>query len=132
MSEVEVISNQSFNENEKELLNFFVNFIQAIIKKDKSTMESSLDSSFVLVHMSGNEESKNQFISDDIGGVLNYFHSKIINPKIKINTNSAEMIVDVNLDAISSNIGIPPKSLYNIKSKLYIKSIGIINIDTNK
>ena len=99
MSEVEVISNQSFNENEKELLNFFVNFIQAIIKKDKSTMESSLDSSFVLVHMSGNEEPKNQFISDVIGGVLNYFHSKIINPKIKINNNSAEMIVDVNLDA---------------------------------
>ena len=99
MSEVEVISNQSFNGNEKELLNFFVNFIQAIIKKDKSTMESSLDSSFVLVHMSGNEEPKNQFISDVIGGVLNYFHSKIINPKIKINNNSAEMIVDVNLDA---------------------------------
>ena len=99
MSEVEVISNQSFNENEKELLNFFVNFIQAIIQKDKSTMESSLDSSFVLVHMSGNEEPKNQFISDVIGGVLNYFHSKIINPKIKINNNSAEMIVDVNLDA---------------------------------
>ena len=99
MSEVEVISNQSFNENENELLNFFVNFIQAIIKKDKSTMESSLDSSFVLVHMSGNEEPKNQFISDVIGGVLNYFHSKIINPKIKINNNSAEMIVDVNLDA---------------------------------
>ena len=99
MSEVEVISNQSFNENEKELLNFFVNFIQAIIKKDKSTMETSLDSSFVLVHMSGNEEPKNQFISDVIGGVLNYFHSKIINPKIKINNNSAEMIVDVNLDA---------------------------------
>ena len=99
MSEVEVISNQSFNENENELLNFFVNFIQAIIQKDKSTMESSLDSSFVLVHMSGNEEPKNQFISDVIGGVLNYFHSKIINPKIKINNNSAEMIVDVNLDA---------------------------------
>ena len=99
MSEVEVISNQSFNENENELLNFFVNFIQAIIKKDKSTMETSLDSSFVLVHMSGNEEPKNQFISDVIGGVLNYFHSKIINPKIKINNNSAEMIVDVNLDA---------------------------------
>ena len=99
MSEVELISSQSFNENENELLNFFINFIQAIIKKDKSTMESSLDSSFVLVHMSGNEEPKNQFISDVMGGVLNYFHSKIINPKIKINNNSAEMIVDVNLDA---------------------------------
>ena len=99
MSEVELISSQSFNENENELLNFFINFIQAIIKKDKSRMEEFLDSSFVLVHMSGNEEPKNQFISDVMGGVLNYFHSKIINPKIKINNNSAEMIVDVNLDA---------------------------------
>ena len=99
MSEVELISSQSFNENENELLNFFINFIQAIIKKDKSRMEEFLDSSFVLVHMSGNEEPKNQFISDVIGGVLNYFHSKIINPKIKINNNSGEMVVDVNLDA---------------------------------
>ena len=99
MSEVELISSQSFNENENELLNFFINFIQAIIKKDKSRMEEFLDSSFVLVHMSGNEEPKNQFISDVMGGVLNYFHSKIINPKIKINNNSGEMVVDVNLDA---------------------------------
>ena len=99
MSEVELISSQSFNENENELLNFFINFIQAIIKKDKSRMEEFLDSSFVLVHMSGNEEPKNQFISDVMGGVLNYFHSKIINPKIKINNNSSEMVVDVNLDA---------------------------------
>ena len=99
MSEVELISSQAFNENENELLNFFINFIQAIIKKDKSRMEEFLDSSFVLVHMSGNEEPKNQFISDVMGGVLNYFHSKIINPKIKINNNSGEMVVDVNLDA---------------------------------
>ena len=99
MSEVELISSQSFNENENELLNFFINFIQAIIKKDKSRMDEFLDSSFVLVHMSGNEEPKNQFISDVMGGVLNYFHSKIINPKIKINNNSGEMVVDVNLDA---------------------------------
>ena len=99
MSEVELISSQSFNENENELLNFFINFIQAIIKKDKSRMEEFLDSSFVLVHMSGNEEPKNQFINDVMGGVLNYFHSKIINPKIKINNNSGEMVVDVNLDA---------------------------------
>ena len=99
MSEVEVISSQSFNENENELLNFFINFLKAIIKKDKSGMESLLDPSFVLVHMSGKEESKNQFISDVIGGVLNYFHSKIINPIIKLNNNSAEMTADVNLDA---------------------------------
>ena len=99
MSEVELISSQSFNENENELLNFFINFIQEIIKKDKSRMDEFLDSSFVLVHMSGNEEPKNQFISDVMGGVLNYFHSKIINPKIKINNNSGEMVVDVNLDA---------------------------------
>ena len=62
-------------------------------------MQNFLDTSFVLVHMSGNEEPKNQFISDVMGGVLNYFHSKIINPKITINNDSAEMNVDVNLDA---------------------------------
>ena len=99
MSDVELISSQTFNNQEKELLNCFKNFIQAIISKDKTVMQNFLDSSFVLVHMSGNEEPKNQFISDVMGGVLNYFHSKIINPKITINNDSAEMNVDVNLDA---------------------------------
>ena len=99
MSDVELKTSQTYNNQENELLNFFINFIQAIISKDKLGMETYLDPSFVLVHMSGNEEPKNQFISDVMGGVLNYFHSKIIEPKIKINNNSAEMIVDVNLDA---------------------------------
>ena len=99
MSDVELISSQIFNNQENELLNGFINFIQAIISKNQNVMNSFLDSSFILVHMSGNEEPKNQFISDVMGGVLNYFHSKIIEPKIKINNNSAEMNVDVNLDA---------------------------------
>ena len=99
MSDVELISSQAFNNQENELLNCFKSFIQAIISKDKSVMQNFLDTSFVLVHMSGNEEPKNQFISDVMGGVLNYFHSKIINPKITINNDSAEMNVDVNLDA---------------------------------
>ena len=99
MSNVELISSQVFNNQENELLNSFINFIQIIIRKDKQGMEAYLDPSFVLVHMSGNEEPKNQFISDVLGGVLNYYHSKIIEPKIKINNNQAEMMVDVNLDA---------------------------------
>ena len=70
-----------------------------IESKDKSGIDSFLDSSFVLIHMSGNQEPKNQFINDVMGGVLNYYHSKIINPQIKINNNNAEMNVDVNLDA---------------------------------
>ena len=99
MYDVQLISSQLFNNQENELLNGFINFIQAIISKDKNVMNSFLDSSFILVHMSGNEEPKNQFINDVMGGVLNYYHSKIIEPKIKINNNSAEMNVDVNLDA---------------------------------
>ena len=99
MSNVELISSKVFNNQENELLNSFINFIQIIIRKDKQGMEAYLDPSFVLVHMSGNEEPKNQFISDVLGGVLNYYHSKIIEPKIKINNNQAEMMVDVNLEA---------------------------------
>ena len=99
MSEVELISGQVFNNEEKELLNSFIVFLQAIISKDKLGMQNSLDPSFVLIHMSGKNEPKNEFISDVMGGVLNYFHSKIINPKIRINNDTAEMDADVNLDA---------------------------------
>ena len=99
MSEVELISGQVFNNEEKELLNSFIVFLQAIISKDKLGMQNSLDPSFVLIHMSGKNEPKNEFISDVMGGVLNYFHSKIINTKIRINNDTAEMDADVNLDA---------------------------------
>ena len=99
MVDVELISGEAFNSQENELLNNFKTFIQAIISKNKIEMENFLDNSFVLIHMGGNQEPKNHFINDVMEGVLNYYHSKIIEPKIIINNNSAEMNVDINLDA---------------------------------
>ena len=99
MVDVELISGEAFNSQENELLNNFKAFIQAIISKNKIEMENFLDNSFVLIHMGGNQEPKNHFINDVMEGVLNYYHSKIIEPKIIINNNSAEMNVDINLDA---------------------------------
>jgi hypothetical protein len=99
MVDVELISGEAFNNQENELLNDFKAFIQAMISKDKVEMENFLDNSFVLIHMGGNQEPKNHFINDVMEGVLNYYHSKIIEPKIIINNNSAEMNVDINLDA---------------------------------
>ena len=98
MVDVELISGEAFNNQENELLNNFKAFIQAMISKDKVEMENFLDNSFVLIHMGGNQEPKNHFINDVMEGVLNYYHSKIIEPKIIINNNSAEMNVDKNLD----------------------------------
>ena len=99
MVDVELISGEAFNNQENELLNNFKAFIQAMINKDKVEMENFLDNSFVLIHMGGNQEPKNNFINDVMEGVLNYYHSKIIEPKIIINNNSAEMNVDINFDA---------------------------------
>ena len=99
MVDVELISGEAFNNQENELLNDFKAFIQAMISKDKVEMENFLDNSFVLIHMGGNQEPKNHFINDVMEGVLNYYHSKIIEPKIIINNNSAEMNVDINFDA---------------------------------
>ena len=99
MVDVELISGEAFNSQENELLNNFKTFIQAIISKNKIEMENFLDNSFVLIHMGGNQEPKNHFINDVMEGVLNYYHSKIIEPKIIINNNSAKMNVDINLDA---------------------------------
>ena len=99
MVDVELISGEAFNNQENELLNDFKAFIQAMISKDKVEMENFLDNSFVLIHMGGNQEPKNHFINDIMEGVLNYYHSKIIEPKIIINNNSAEMNVDINFDA---------------------------------
>ena len=119
MSKVSIVSSKTFSGQEKEVLDFFKDFLDSIISKDKSSMEAYLAPSFILVHMSGKKEPKNEFISDIMNGVLNYFGSKIINTTIEVNNNSAKMVADVNLDAK----GYGMKGNWTLHSKNYFEKI---------
>ena len=100
MSKTTIESNCNFNEEQNELLQEFKKFIDALINKNQAIMEEFLSPSFILVHMSGQNQPKEGFIKEVIDGTLNYFKAKIISPEIKIENNIANMKVDVSFDAL--------------------------------
>ncbi len=97
---VTIISNRNFNQEETQVLYAFKNHVEALIRKDKYTIESFLAPSFQLIHITGMTQSKNQFVSDVMGGALNYFSARLVNPQIQFFNNFANMIVDVEFDAL--------------------------------
>ncbi len=99
MSSVPIVTSQSFNQEEKEVLIEFRNHIEALIRKDRAAIEAFLAPSFQLIHMTGKVQDRNDFINEVMGGILNYYKSRLVNPQIEINNNIAKMRVDVEFDA---------------------------------
>ena len=100
ISQVSIASNSNFNQQETEVLYAFRNHIEALINKDKYSIESFLAPSFQLIHMTGMVSSKNQFINEVMGGIFNYYKARLVNPRIQIVNNFAKMIVDIQFDAM--------------------------------
>ena len=100
MSNTTIVSSEQFSPEQKEVLDSFQLHIEALIKKDKSAIEEYLDPVFVLVHKDGNPQPREGFIDDVITGKLNYYKSRIIEPKIEVDNNKATMKVDVEFDCL--------------------------------
>ena len=96
---VTIAANRNFNQEELEVLYAFKNHVEALIRKDKYTIEAFLAPSFQLIHMTGQVQPRNGFISEVMGGVLNYYSARLVNPHIEIYNNIAKMVVDVEFDA---------------------------------
>ena len=68
--------------NDQELIEeCYKTMYQGMIDKDRDTLNSVLDSSFVLVHMTGMHQPKQEFIRAVENGTLNYYsagHQSII------------------------------------------------------
>ena len=100
MSDVSLINHTELDSIQMEVLNKFKEFQQAIIDKDAKTLNFIMSEDYTLTHMSGKIQTKQEYIKDIIDGVLNYYHSTIINPNIVILEDKyAKLNVDVELDA---------------------------------
>ena len=64
----------------------------AMINKDSKLLAEILCDNFVLIHMTGMNQSKKEFISSVLNGTLNYFSAKHQNIEVNIHNSTAELI----------------------------------------
>ena len=114
MNDVEILSNRTFGGAEKEVLDCFVEYQQALIDKNDVRLKELMDEDYVLTHMSGKKQTKVEFIEEVMDGTLNYFKSEIHDPNILFDDDeNATLISDVTLSA----------RVYGVESKWTINTV---------
>jgi len=120
MSDVTVINHKQLNSSQLEVLEKFKAFQQAMIDKDAEKLNELMDDDYTLTHMSGKVQTKQEYIDDIINGVLNYYHSTIIEPEINIlDEKHARFDSDVELDAKVYGI----KGTWTLNTCIFLKRI---------
>ena len=79
--------------DEKELIrNAYRKMYDGMIAKDEGTLREVLDDSFVLVHMTGMRQPKEEFIKAVLNGTLNYYSAEHENLPVEISRDTAVLI----------------------------------------
>ena len=99
MSDVELLFNNEFEHEYEEVFERLIELDESIISKDIEKLQELLDESFILRHMSGKIQSKEEFLDELSGNILNYFKSSMYKPTITIHDDEAEVLVDNRLKA---------------------------------
>lgn len=98
----------------------YYDLCNASINKDKNKLLSILDDNYILVHMTGLKQSKNEYINAVLTGDLKYYEVKHESVDISIYEDMA--IVIGKTKTFASPFGMT-KSWWNLKQKLELKKI---------
>ena len=116
---VYVINKKNLTSLQEEVLERFIEFQQAMIEKDLKKLNEIISDEYILRHMSGKTQTKDEFIEDINNRTLNYYKSTIDNPDINICDEKALLKADVTLDAKVYGI----KGTWTLDSKQTMKKI---------
>jgi ketosteroid isomerase-like protein len=76
--------------NEEQLVrDAYIRMYEGMIAKDETVLRDVLDDSFVLVHMTGMRQSREEFIKAVLDGTLNYYSAEHESMPVKINGETA-------------------------------------------
>ena len=76
--------------NEKELIrSAYKKMYDGMIAKDEGILREVLDESFVLVHMTGMRQSRDEYIRYILRGTMNYYSEAPVKLEAKVNGNTA-------------------------------------------
>ena len=116
---VSVINKKNLTSLQNEVLERFQTFQQAMIEKDLEKLNEIICDDYILTHMSGKTQTKEEFIDEINNGTLNYYKSTIDNPNIEIFDGKAVLEAYVTLDAKVYGI----KGTWTLHSKQTMKKI---------
>ena len=75
--------------DEQQIRNAYIRMYDGMIAKDEAALREALDDSFVLVHMTGMRQSREEFINAVLDGTLNYYSAEHENMPVEINGDTA-------------------------------------------
>ena len=108
--------------NEQQIIEkLYSDMYTAMINKDKSALEAMLDEHFVLTHMTGQRQSRQDYIAAILDGTLNYFAAVHEDLNYRIIGDSAWLIGKSSVDA--AVFGTSRRS-WNLQLKLCLKKTG--------
>ena len=79
-------------DDQKLLAECYHTMYQGMIEKDMELLDESLDESFVLVHMTGMQQTKSQYMDYIANGTFNYYSEKTGHMEIAVNGEQAKLV----------------------------------------
>ena len=76
-------------EDKEHIINAYKKMYEGMVSKDEEILREVLDDSFVLVHMTGMRQPKEEFIEAVLNGTLNYFSAEHEHMPVEINGDTA-------------------------------------------
>ena len=77
--------------DKEQIIKLYHDMYAAMVAKDKTELERVHDDSFVMIHMTGMRQSKQEYIEAIMDGTLNYYSEQTENLDLDINGNTAVM-----------------------------------------
>ena len=107
-------------------LDAYIRMYEGMIAKDETVLRDVLDDSFVLVHMTGMRQSREEFINAVLDGTLNYYFAEHESMPVEINGDTAVLTGQSYVAAAVFGGG---RSNWRLQQKCSLKKIdGLWNI----
>ena len=78
--------------DKEQIIQLYKEMYTAMVNKDKAELERVHDDSFVLVHMTGMRQSKQEYINAIMNGMLNYYSAEHEDMQAEIKGDSAVLV----------------------------------------
>ena len=85
--------------DEELVVNCYKEMYRAMSAKEEKALSDVLDNSYILIHMIGMRQPKNEFINSILNGTLNYYSFTHENLSVKVQGDTATLIGQTKVEA---------------------------------